>query len=46
MHNLVTSLLFVEARQLFPDILVRGVEGSVDFLQVEEKRGEKKNIAD
>ncbi len=35
--QLATSLLFVEARQLLPNVLICGVEGSVDFLQVEKK---------
>lgn len=31
----VTPLLLVDASQLLPDVLVRGVEGSVDFLREE-----------
>lgn len=38
----VTSLLFVEAGQLLPDVLVCGVEGSVDFLHSEKKKKKKK----
>lgn len=33
----VTSLLLIKASQLLPYILISGVEGSVDFLQVEKK---------
>lgn len=34
----MTSLLFIEAGQLLPDVLVRGVEGPVNFLQAGQQK--------
>lgn len=37
----MTPLLFIEAGQLLPDVLVRGVEGPVNFLQTGRPKKEK-----
>lgn len=35
-HHFVTWLLLIEAGHLLPDVLIRGVQGSVDFLQADK----------
>lgn len=42
MHKSVGDLLFIEAGQLLPDVLIRGVEGSVNLLWDEETKHKEK----
>ncbi len=44
MPKSVSDILFIEAGQLLPNILICGVQSSVNFLQVERKKEKHKEL--